>query len=697
MRTPPFLLGATLLFWGWQTGFLIVGTIMAVVLEGSRFVQLRWDFSDDDFSRIWTLCSVLLLTALAYAFTSNEGPSSIRDLFSNPDFAAQRAAGITSSRVAASFIRWLPMVFFLFVSAQCFSSRDEVPIATVSLILRRRWKKAVKAGQPPPPSKGFNASYPYFAICLTAASIHGGEHTEFFWGLCALLTWALWSHRSRRFSFGVWALALSAAVALGYFGQFGIGRLQQWIVNYNPQWFSHFARRGFDPTHSRTAIGQIGRLKLSGQIVIRLEPKNGSRAPQYLREASYQVFRSPVWSAGNPKDNFENVAHGTNETTWPLLPQKSCSATNTIACYLDGQKDSSPAGLLPLPGGSARLENLPAYILSKNDGGAVLAEGPGLVIFDACSGPGQTIDAPPGSNDLTEVPEVEVNALNRVIADLKLQSTNTDDVLPAIQRYFQTHFTYSTWQKPDRTSRTNSTPLTRFLLQTHSGHCEYFATATVLLLRQLGIPARYAIGYAVHEASGSGYVVRERDAHAWCLVWRNGTWQNFDTTPASWVEQEGKRASLFQFLSDWWSYVKFQIARFRWGQTNLRQYLPVALVPVLAILLYQIIFRKSWRQHQKRKSQVAIMNWPGLDSEFYQLEKKLAQRGLPRQSSEPLSDWLERAARDPVLADLRGALRALLRLHYRLRFDPLGLNETDREALRRETRSCLASLAKPAA
>jgi transglutaminase-like putative cysteine protease len=49
---------------------------------------------------------------------------------------------------------------------------------------------------------------------------------------------------------------------------------------------------------------------------------------------------------------------------------------------------------------------------------------------------------------------------------------------------------------------TNETPLARFLLRTRSGHCEYFATATVLLLRQLGIPARYAVGYAVHEASG---------------------------------------------------------------------------------------------------------------------------------------------------------------------------------------------------
>ncbi|MBT8330725.1 MAG: transglutaminase-like domain-containing protein, partial [Deltaproteobacteria bacterium] len=36
-----------------------------------------------------------------------------------------------------------------------------------------------------------------------------------------------------------------------------------------------------------------------------------------------------------------------------------------------------------------------------------------------------------------------------------------------------------------------------FLTRSRSGHCEYFATATVLLLRQAGIPARYARGYSV--------------------------------------------------------------------------------------------------------------------------------------------------------------------------------------------------------
>lgn len=214
----------------------------------------------------------------------------------------------------------------------------------------------------------------------------------------------------------------------------------------------------------------------------------------------------------------------------------------------------------------------------------------------------------------------------------------------------------------------------------------------MLLLRELGIPARYAVGYAVHERSGKGYVVRERDAHAWCLVWNEQTkmWQDFDTTPASWVAEENKHAPVTQWLSDVCSWIRFQIARFRYGQTNLRTYILWTLVPVMALLLYQIIFRRR-KLRRAGSSAAEEEKWfrQGLDSEFYLLENRLAARGVPRQSGELLSDWLARALAEPALAELRAPLQDLLRLHYRHRFDPRGLNADEREKLRREAKRCL--------
>ncbi len=115
-RTPPLLIGATLLFWGAMTGFLIPAMLMALVIEGARLIKVRWDFSDEDCTRIWTFCTLLFLASAVYAFTTNEGPADFRGLLQNPNFATQRNAGVASARTAASLIRWVPMIFFLFVA-----------------------------------------------------------------------------------------------------------------------------------------------------------------------------------------------------------------------------------------------------------------------------------------------------------------------------------------------------------------------------------------------------------------------------------------------------------------------------------------------------------------------------------------------------------------------------------------------------
>src|SRR5438105_2770017 len=209
MKAPRCLLGSALLFWGWQTGFLLPAVVMAVVVESSHWVTTRWEVSEEDFSRIWIFCTVLLLSAAIYAFTANEGPSDLRSLFQNPNYLTQRNAGTASARTAASVIRWLPMIFFLFMAAQAFSARGGIPLETIYLIMRLRWKRTQKKGASARPMRSFDISFAYFALCVFAACSHTREDNWFFWGLGALLGWALWSQRSRRFGVRVWAGALA--------------------------------------------------------------------------------------------------------------------------------------------------------------------------------------------------------------------------------------------------------------------------------------------------------------------------------------------------------------------------------------------------------------------------------------------------------------------------------------------------------
>ena len=63
----------------------------------------------------------------------------------------------------------------------------------------------------------------------------------------------------------------------------------------------------------------------------------------------------------------------------------------------------------------------------------------------------------------------------------------------------------------------NYTPLNDFLFVTKKGHCEYFASALVVMLRSLKIPARLVTGFLAHNQNPlTGYFeVRALDGHAW--------------------------------------------------------------------------------------------------------------------------------------------------------------------------------------
>lgn len=755
MKPPPLLLGAALLFWGWQSGLFWVGTGLAIVVELAAIIRVRWDFSNEDFERIWTLCSFLLLAMVLFAFAQNDGLSTFNSLLENN--LDPRRTTLTTARTASNVMRWLPMVFFPFLIAQTYSTRDTIPLATISHILQRRWKMANRLGHRLPPSRGFNVGYPYFCMVLLAASFHSSEGYSYFFGFCVLLGWALWALRSRRYSLGVWVAIIAVAGVAGFFGQRGITQVQRYIVGINAQWISRWMRRTDDPFQTRTAIGQLGVRKNSSAIAIRLKPNESGEVPPYLREATYRRYgEGQTWFAGSSRDDFSSInevpASATNQPYWPLVDKRTWGSVQ-VSCYLDGSENGLPTGMLPLPSGAARLERLMAFNMKVNSAGTVLVQGPGLLVFDAHYGYGPTYDSAPGTNtrrnnrqfdtnapprdfaggperrgeggfrgegrgegrgpgggggggrrfgfrpvpdEDVDVPPAEEPFVQAVLEQLQL-TTNTPqrEVIARLKGFFDNQFSYTMWQGVKGLKLADDeTPLGHFLLKNRKGHCEYFATATVLLLRQLGIPARYATGYAVHEKSGDEYLVRFSDAHAWTLVWNKNrnTWEDFDTTPASWVETERDAMGSLLWLRDAWSRFKFELAKFRYGQSNVRKYLLWIIIPGMLLLLYQIVFRRGRKLQRQKADAEFFANWPGLDSEFYRLEKQLGDRGVIRGDAEPLGDWLRRVLETPGLGELRAPLEEVLRLHYRHRFDPHGLNAAEREALRHETSRCLNTL-----
>jgi len=306
-------------------------------------------------------------------------------------------------------------------------------------------------------------------------------------------------------------------------------------------------------------------------------------------------------------------------------------------------------------------------------------EGPGLARFRAAYAEGVSIDSPPDRED-SVVPTLEKAAVAQIAQELELKGRSEEEVLRKVAAFFAGNFRYSTWLGEGRRSRSSATALTRFLLTNRVGHCEYFASATAMLLREAGIPARYAVGYSVQEQKGDQWIVRSRHAHAWCLAWVNGAWRDVDNTPADWAAIEDTRASFWEKISDTWSRVWYEFSKWRWGKGEWKRYVLWLLVPLLGLTVWRLLTRKQWSRVNAGSKQGRRLELPGLDSEFYQIERKLAKAGVERRADETWPAWLTRV-KDAEVAN-REELGRLVELHYRLRFDPSGLDPSQRTLLK---------------
>jgi hypothetical protein len=122
--------------------------------------------------------------------------------------------------------------------------------------------------------------------------------------------------------------------------------------------------------------------------------------------------------------------------------------------------------------------------------------------------------------------------VSRLAHDVTRGLNNPYDQAKAVEHYLKTNFGYTLNLRP-----TSGDPLAEFLFNVREGHCEYFATAMVIMLRTLHIPARIVNGFQMGEFNDINqyYTVRERDAHSWVEAYfpGNDAWIEFDPTPST--------------------------------------------------------------------------------------------------------------------------------------------------------------------
>lgn len=618
------------LFWGYQTDLLLWAIPMGLILELRFLTSWRWELKQTDFYRIADLTSLALLGTIIFLFLN-----------------AREYHFLTA------LVQWLPLIFFPLVVVYAYSTTLRMPLDVLFHSLRR---------QQSPVSQSWDLDYLFFSLCLVASGMNA-EHRELYLPIVGgLLIMTMLRLRSTRYQLPTWLALVSIIICLTLVTQAGLRETHLVLRAKTQAWIEQMVKNRTDPTRNKTAIGAIGQLKLSDAIKLRLAIEPGTQPPDLLVEASYDIPDGPLWLTMKP--DFEAVLN-TAEFRWDLNPAVQ---GETHAIFYQNFDNDSP--LLALPWDTTVVENLPAISLQQSQLGVVQAQG--LVpspYFKVRYASGANSGRPPGDTD-RYVPTSQID----VLADtIKLHHRDGLTPLDIISAIF-TDFRYSLILDGDPED-----PLQEFLTQRKTGHCEHFATATVLLLRQMGIPARYVVGYSVQEYSPllAMYVVRQRHAHAWAMAYIDSKWQVVDTTPATWAANEAARANLLRPAIDLIANVSFLVGRW-WRDQRIADYerLLFAISGVLGLFL---IWRISRSKQVNVPSQRALGTAPvviaGQESAYFDIERLLTTRGLYRGPGELAQHWAVRVGH-PELLDL-------LRLHQRWRFDPRGLPMAEQRRLRK--------------
>ena len=261
----------------------------------------------------------------------------------------------------------------------------------------------------------------------------------------------------------------------------------------------------------------------------------------YWKARSYDTYEDGNWSSTitSTKDfnssNFNLTYPGSisnsgrtedQVTFYPNTPQQDILYTSGEPLFVD---HASQAILSFLPDGNVDLEVLmatPPVNPGENYRERVSVSRPTVEQMQTSS---TTYPAWLTTRYL-QIPKGFPTNIKALAEQVTAGKTNPYDKAEAITEYLRAAIQYNGSIPVPPSSED---PLEWFLFELKEGYCNYYASAEVMMLRSLGIPARLAVGYAQgeYDAQTDVYTVRQKDAHAWPEVYFNGVgWVEFEPT-----------------------------------------------------------------------------------------------------------------------------------------------------------------------
>lgn len=234
-------------------------------------------------------------------------------------------------------------------------------------------------------------------------------------------------------------------------------------------------------------------------------------------------------------------------------------------------------------------------------------------------------------------------------------------------------------------------PLEDFLFVQDAGHCEYFASATAILLRLAGVPTRYVNGFLGGEWNPlTGTIaVRDNRAHSWVEYYRAGLgWTRAEATPsAARPARMGRLRQVIDSIELWWGtwVLEYDAARqvqlvrslgsslrkgggrtFSWPRIDGKRVFAGLVLLALALALWR--WWRWWRRRRPAAAQAALPPRSHLPVQrlYRRALDALTRLGITREPAQTPREVL--AAACAVLPELRAPLGQITARYERVRY-----------------------------
>ncbi|MEA3325900.1 MAG: transglutaminase-like domain-containing protein [Chloroflexota bacterium] len=273
-------------------------------------------------------------------------------------------------------------------------------------------------------------------------------------------------------------------------------------------------------------------------FIVQPESKEIEEYRNYWRARSYDHYEDGTWSTspGTQRlrlfsDNF-NIQYPRWKDVLMVKYTISTKADHTANIYAPGTPIwvSVPVHAITQPISISRedlIALLPEPELIAGDSYQVESNISLLTVANLYE---TSTDYPDWLDRYLQLPEDFSPEIKTLAEDIAEGLDSPYSIAFGITRYLRIFIEYSRIMPP---APTGVDPIEWFLFEEKMGFCNYFATAEVLMLRSLGIPARLSVGYAEgsYDFQTNAYTVREKNSHAWPEVYFVGYgWVTFEPT-----------------------------------------------------------------------------------------------------------------------------------------------------------------------